>query len=66
MDIAIDFDGVLCREAWPVIDASNRHGLVSARVWPSRAAHESEDVVFQAEFVQGEIVAFAPGYYFCR
>ena len=25
-----------------------------------------EDVVFQAEFVQGEIVAQAPGYYFCR
>lgn len=25
-----------------------------------------EDVVFQAEFVQGEIVASAPGYYFCR
>ena len=25
-----------------------------------------EDVVFQAEFVQGEIVARAPGYYFCR
>ena len=25
-----------------------------------------EDVVFQAEFVQGEIVTSAPGYYFCR
>lgn len=25
-----------------------------------------EDVVFQAEFVQGEIVASAPGFYFCR
>lgn len=25
-----------------------------------------EDVVFQAEFVQGEIVAQTPGYYFCR
>lgn len=25
-----------------------------------------EDVVFQAEFVQGEIVAQAPGFYFCR
>lgn len=25
-----------------------------------------EDVVFQAEFVQGEIVASAPEYYFCR
>lgn len=24
------------------------------------------DVVFQAEFVQGEIVASAPGFYFCR
>ena len=25
-----------------------------------------EDVVFQAEFVQGEIVASVPGFYFCR
>ena len=25
-----------------------------------------EDVVFQAEFIQGEIVASAPGFYFCR
>lgn len=25
-----------------------------------------EDVIFQAEFVQGEIVASAPGFYFCR
>lgn len=25
-----------------------------------------EDVVFQAEFIQGEVVATAPGYYFCR
>ena len=25
-----------------------------------------EDVIFQAEFIQGEIVASAPGFYFCR